>query len=160
MPIHIEAEAKDVSNRVLLVGDPDRATFIAENFLTDAQCYNRYRHMYGYTGLYNNKRVSVQTAGMGSPSVTIVIEELRMLGAQVLLRVGTCGTMREDLSLGDSIIVTGAHSSHGIYARDFPGATFSAVPDFALTSLIFQAANNLNSQKTNKARVHAGVVLC
>ena len=78
MPIHIEANIGDVAQSVILVGDPDRATFIAENYLENPVCYNRYRHMYGYTGTYKGKKISVQTAGMGSPSISIVLEELNM----------------------------------------------------------------------------------
>ena len=78
MPIHIEANIGDVAESVILVGDPDRATFIAKNYLENPVCYNHYRHMYGYTGTYKGKRISVQTAGMGSPSISIVLEELNI----------------------------------------------------------------------------------
>ncbi|MEE1291631.1 MAG: purine-nucleoside phosphorylase [Spirochaetota bacterium] len=157
MPIHIEANIGDVAQSVILVGDPDRATFIAENYLENPVCYNRYRHMFGYTGTYKGKKISVQTAGMGSPSISIVLEELNMLGVKNIVRLGTCGTIKaEKVNLGDTVILSAAHSSHDIYAREFPGASFSAVPDFVLTSSLYQAAVGIHGSE----RVHAGSGLC
>lgn len=157
MPIHIEANKGDVAESVILVGDPDRATFIAENYLENYVCYNRYRHMFGYTGNYKNKKVSVQTAGMGSPSVSIVMEELNMLGVKNIIRMGTCGTIKpEKVTAGDTVVLTAAHSSHDIYAREFPGASYSAAPDFILTSSLYQTAVAIHSAE----HVHAGAGLC
>ena len=157
MPIHIEANIGDVAKSVILVGDPDRATFIAEKYLENPVCYNRYRHMYGYTGTYKGKKVSVQTAGMGSPSISIVLEELNMRGVKNVVRLGTCGTIKaEKVNAGDTVILTAAHSSHDIYAREFLGASFSAVPDFVLTSSLYQTAVNIHGNE----RVHAGAGLC
>lgn len=157
MPIHIEANMGDVAESVILVGDPDRATFIAENYLENCVCYNHYRHMFGYTGTYKGKKISVQTAGMGSPSVSIVVEELNMLGVKNIVRMGTCGTIKtEKVNAGDTVILTAAHSSHDIYAREFLGASYSAGPDFLLTSALYQIAVDIHSAE----RVHAGAGLC
>lgn len=157
MPIHIEANIGDVAESVILVGDPDRATFIAKNYLENPICYNHYRHMYGYTGTYKGKRISVQTAGMGSPSISIVLEELNMLGVKNIIRLGTCGTINaEKVNAGDTLILTAAHSSHDIYAREFPGASFSAVPDFLLATSLYQTAVNIHGAE----HVHAGAGLC
>lgn len=157
MPIHIEANAEDVAESVILVGDPDRATFIAENYLESYVCYNQYRHMFGYTGTYKNKKISVQTAGMGSPSVSIVVEELNVLGVKKVIRMGTCGTIKgEKVNAGDTVILTASHSSHDIYAREFPGASYSAAPDFLLTSALYQTAVDIHSTE----HVHAGAGLC
>ena len=73
MSTHINAKEGDIAEAVLLPGDPLRAKFIAENFLQDAKCYNEVRGMYGFTGLYNGKRVSVQGTGMGQPSLSIYV---------------------------------------------------------------------------------------
>lgn len=108
MPIHIRANKGDVAPHVLLPGDPDRAQYIAERFLEAPQRYTDYRRMDGYTGTYRGTRVSVQSTGMGCPSAAIMIEELVTLGAQNLLRIGTCGTIRDGIALGDLIVVTGA----------------------------------------------------
>lgn len=140
MPIHIEAERGDVADNLILVGDPERAQYIAENYLTDVKCYTKYRLMYGFTGNYMGKRVSVQTAGMGSPSVTIIVEELNMLGVKEIVRLGTCGSISADLKLGDVFIATAAHSSHDLLSRVFPGGSFSAAPDFGTTASLVDAA--------------------
>ena len=76
MSIHIGAKEGDIASTVLLPGDPLRAKYIAENFLTDAICYNEVRGMYGYTGTYKGKIISVQGTGMGIPSISIYVNEL------------------------------------------------------------------------------------
>ncbi|HBD94489.1 MAG TPA: purine-nucleoside phosphorylase [Spirochaetia bacterium] len=156
MPIHIEAQAGDVAECVLLVGDPDRATHIAETFFDNPVCYTQYRHMFGYTGTYKGKRVSVQTSGMGTPSLSIIVEELHMLGVKQIVRIGTCGTISSTIQLGDTIVATASHSSHDMCRREFPGASFSAAPDFELTVKIYTYLNG----KKEVSRVHAGTVLC
>ena len=104
MPYHIRAEAGEVAPYVLLPGDPNRATYIAETFLENPKRYTDYRLMYGYTGTYKGVRVSVQTTGMGCPSASIAAEELAMLGARVLVRVGTTGGLHPDLQPGDLVV--------------------------------------------------------
>jgi len=140
MPIHIEANEGDVAKVVLLPGDPERAGYIAENFLKDAKLYTGYRKMFGFTGMYKGKNISVQTTGMGSPSISIIVEELIMLGAKSLVRIGTCGTMRNDINISDLIIASGAHSTHDIFSQRFNGACFSATPDFLFTSKLYENA--------------------
>ena len=92
--IHLRAEAEDYAPLVLLPGDPDRATWIAEKFDGGpgaARQVSSHRGLLGYTGTYHGVPVSVQTSGMGAPSISIVVEELLRLGARRLIRVGTCG---------------------------------------------------------------------
>ena len=89
MSIHIGAAPGDIAGAVLLPGDPLRAKYIAENFLEDAVCYNEVRGMYGFTGMYNGIRVSVQGTGMGVPSISIYVNELIMeYQVTELIRVG------------------------------------------------------------------------
>ncbi|MFD1079754.1 phosphorylase family protein, partial [Longispora fulva] len=71
MSIHIEAQKGEIAETVLLPGDPLRAKWIAETYLEDIQCYNKVRNMFGYTGTYKGKRISVQGTGMGVPSISI-----------------------------------------------------------------------------------------
>jgi purine-nucleoside phosphorylase len=153
MPIHVEAQQGDVAKVVLLPGDPQRAEYIAKHFLENPKLYTQYRCMYGYTGTYKGKPVSVQTTGMGTPSLSIVVEELNMLGARTLVRVGTCGAIRDDLQLGDLIVTTAAHSSHDIFAQRFQNASFSAAGDFRLAMKLYEKA------EAAKRRVHAGPIL-
>lgn len=144
MPIHIEADKKDISQVIILVGNPQRAEFYAENYLIDVKKYNDYRLMYGYTGFYKDKKISIQTTGMGSPSMSIMIEELIMLEAKTLIRLGTCGSINDKAVEGDIILPTAAHSSHNIFSQTFNNAAFSAAPDFLLAKGLYESALNKN----------------
>jgi purine-nucleoside phosphorylase len=108
VPIHLRAEPDDYADACLLPGDPLRAKYIAETYLTDASQVNAERGLLGYTGTWDGKRVSVQGTGMGCPSATIVFEELVQLGVKRLLRVGTCGGLQPDHALGDMIVALSA----------------------------------------------------
>ena len=108
MPIHLRAEMGDYAPAVLLPGDPLRARRVAEEFLEDARQVNGERGVLGYTGSYEGQPVSVQATGMGCPSAAIVIEELVQLGAERLIRIGTCGGLQPDLVLGDTVIALSA----------------------------------------------------
>ena len=92
----------------LLPGDPLRAKYIADTFLTDVQQVNAERGLLGYTGKWEGKAVSVQGIGMGCPGAMIVFEELIQLGVKKLLRVGTCGGLQPDHALGDLIVALSA----------------------------------------------------
>ncbi len=108
MPIHLRAEAGEYADACLLPGDPLRAKYIAETYLDDATQVNGERGLLGFTGTWQGKRVSVQGTGMGCPGATIVFEELIQLGVKRLLRVGTCGGLQADHSLGDLIVAISA----------------------------------------------------
>jgi DeoD family purine-nucleoside phosphorylase len=108
MPIHLRAEPGDYAEACLLPGDPLRAKYIAETFLADVKQVNAERGLLGFTGTWEGKPVSVQGTGMGCPGATIVFEELIQLGVKRLLRVGTCGGLQPDHSLGDLIIAISA----------------------------------------------------
>jgi DeoD family purine-nucleoside phosphorylase len=104
MPIHIRAEPGSYAEAVLLPGDPLRAKYIAETYLTDVEQRNSERGLLGYTGMYEGRPVSVQGTGMGCPGAAIVFEELIQLGCKKLIRVGTCGGLQPHHALGDLII--------------------------------------------------------
>ena len=104
MPIHLRAEPGDYADACLLPGDPLRAKYIAETFMSDVRQVNGERGMLGFTGTFEGRPVSVQASGMGCPSAAIVIEELVMLGVKRILRVGTCGGLQPDMKLGDLIV--------------------------------------------------------
>ena len=120
MPIHVRAEPGDYAEACLLPGDPLRAKYIAETFMSDAKQTNGERGMLGYTGTYEGRPVSVQSTGMGCPSAAIVIEELIQLGVKKLVRVGTCGGLQPDLALGDLIVALSAVPADGT-ARHYVG---------------------------------------
>ncbi len=114
MSAHNNAKKGDIADFVLLPGDPKRAKLIAETFLTDVICYNEVRGMLGYTGYYNGKRVSVQGTGMGMPSISIYITELiEEYGVETLVRIGSCGSIQEDVNMMDIVLAMSACTDSG-----------------------------------------------
>jgi len=144
MPIHIEAEQGEVADIVLLPGNPQRAKYIAENFLDNPKLYTDYREMYGYTGSYNGIEVSVQTTGMGVPSIAIIVEELKMLGAKTLIRVGTCGALLDELKQADVIIGQSSATVGTTINQLHPDITLSPVADFDLIKNLYESALELD----------------
>ena len=107
---HIGCEKKDIAPIVLMPGDPLRAKYIAENFLEDAKLVNEVRNMFGYTGTYKGKRVTVFASGMGIPSIGIYSYELyKYYDVEKIIRIGTCGSFNKDIKLLDVILSSGAY---------------------------------------------------
>ncbi len=133
MSIHIGAKRGDIAEAILLPGDPLRARFIAEKWLETPVCYNEVRGMYGYTGTYKGKRISVQGTGMGLPSLSIYVNELiSTYDVKTLIRVGSCGAMQPSLKLRDIILAQAASSDSGINKLRFRGMDFAPIADFDL----------------------------
>ncbi|MCL5277121.1 MAG: purine-nucleoside phosphorylase [Deltaproteobacteria bacterium] len=157
---HLKIDPKDISGLVLLPGDPQRSAYIADRFLEGARLINEYRGLNAYTGLYNGRRVSVVTSGMGSPSAGIVVEELSRLGVEVVIRTGTCGGIRKDIKPGDIVIPTGAGSLAGF--KDFYGiGEVPSVPDFPiLERLVRQGSNGIRGRSKGPASaLHIGPIM-
>jgi purine-nucleoside phosphorylase len=109
MSIHIGAKVGEIASTVLITGDPLRAKYYAETMLTDFFCYNQVRGMFGYTGKYKSKRISIQGTGIGIPSTALYVHELiHSYRATCIIRVGTCGAIQEDIKLGQIILAKGA----------------------------------------------------
>src|SRR4051812_19614517 len=140
MSIHIGAKENQIADTVLLPGDPLRAKYIAETFLEGAQLYNEVRNMFGYTGTYKGKRVSVQGTGMGVPSTSIYITELMQeYGVQKLIRVGTCGAIQKDVKVRDVIIAQSASTDSKMNEIIFNGIDFAPTADFDLLLKAYNA---------------------
>ncbi|WP_407309244.1 purine-nucleoside phosphorylase [Desulfosporosinus sp. SB140] len=140
MSIHIGAKVGEIANTVLLPGDPLRAKFIAETFLESPVCYNEVRGMYGFTGTYQGKRISVQGTGMGMPSISIYVNELiTEYKVQNLIRIGTCGGMQEDIHLKDVILAMSASTDSNMNKLRFNNMDFAPTANF---SLLMKAYNN------------------
>lgn len=137
---------------MLLPGDPDRATLVADSFLDNARRYTSYRHLYGYTGTYQGLPVSVQTTGMGCPSLAIVVEELVNLGARTLIRIGTSGAASEDVRPGDLIVATASVANEGTSRHYLRGEAYSAAADFGVTRALVNASNAAG------AKTHVGLI--
>jgi purine-nucleoside phosphorylase len=131
--LHLEARVGDIAPIVLLPGDPLRAKFIAERFLTEPVQHNQVRNAFGYTGRYRDQRISVQSTGMGMPSASIYIHELLTgYDAKVLIRIGTCGALQRDLQLGDLVLAISASTDSAINKHAFGGMDYAATADFEL----------------------------
>lgn len=143
---HNSANVGDIADKILLPGDPLRAKYIAEKFLTDAKKYNEIRNMFGYTGKYKGVEVSVQGTGIGIPSFSIYVNELiKTYGVKKLIRVGTCGGMHDSLNLRDIVIAEGASTDSKILYQTFGGAIdFSLIADFDLLLKAVDNAKKLN----------------
>ena len=116
---HINAPAGAFAKTVLLPGDPKRAKLIAENFLTDAVLINDVRGVQGYTGYYKGKKVSVMASGMGMPSMGIYSYELfNAYDVENIIRVGSIGSIKEDVNLKDIVVATSA-STNSNYGKNF-----------------------------------------
>ncbi|MDA3904554.1 MAG: purine-nucleoside phosphorylase [Bacteroidales bacterium] len=141
MSIHIGAKKSDIAETVLLPGDPLRAKFIADTFLNDVIMYNEVRGMYGFTGYYKGKRISVQGTGMGVPSISIYVNELiTEYDVQKLMRVGTCGALQNDVELKDVILGMAASTDSSVNRHRFNGMDFAPIADFELLYQAYQYA--------------------
>ena len=144
--IHLYAEPGDYAPLVLLPGDPNRATMVASRFdggLQAARLVNSNRGLLGYTGTVNGRPVSVQTTGIGAPSIAVVTEELLRLGARQLIRVGTTGALRAEIHLGELVIATAASPTDGATQAFMGGKPYAPAADFALVHALVHAAERL-----------------
>ncbi|UQU65182.1 purine-nucleoside phosphorylase [Couchioplanes caeruleus] len=134
MSVHIGAQPGDIAERVLLPGDPMRAKWIAETFLTDPVCYTQVRGMLGFTGTWQGVPVSVQGSGMGMPSASIYTHELiNEYGVRSVIRIGSCGALAEDLHLGDVVAAIGSATDSNMNRVRFDGLVdYAPVADFGL----------------------------
>lgn len=146
MSNHILAKSSDIADAVLLPGDPLRAKYIAEKFLDNPVCYNHIRNMYGYTGTYKGKKISVQGTGMGIPSISIYAHELICdYKVQKLIRVGTCGGLKDDVHVRDVVIAQGTTTDSGVVVRTFgAGLHYAPLADFGLLGKAYHAAKTMN----------------
>ena len=141
---HNAAQMGDIAKTVLMPGDPLRAKYIAEHYLTDVTCYNTVRNMLGFTGYYKGKRVSVQGSGMGIPSIAIYSNELyTQYGVENIIRVGSAGAMRADMELGSVCAGMGACTNSDFAGQYELGGTFAPICDYELLAAAVESANEL-----------------
>ncbi len=141
MTIHIGAKPGEIAETVLLPGDPRRAKWAAETFLSDAVCVNEVRGMLGYTGIWNGHRVTIHGSGMGMPSLSIYVNELiRDYDAKTLIRIGSCGGMQPHVKVRDVILAMTCSSlstpSRGIFRE----LNFAPCADWSLLRAAAAAA--------------------
>ncbi len=138
---HLELREGDVANAVLLPGDPDRVETIAATWDTyDEVAHHReYRTL---TGTHEETPISVTSTGIGSPSAAIAVEELARVGADTLIRVGSCGAIQPETEIGDLIITTGGVRQEGT-SHEYVRPEYPAVADYAVVSALAAAAEEL-----------------
>ena len=130
---HNQAEKGEIAKKVLMPGDPLRAKFIAENFLTDAKLVNEVRGAYAYTGTYKGEKVTVMASGMGIPSMGIYSYELfNFYDIDNIIRIGTAGSIHPDLKIRNVVLAMGACTDSNYGAQyELPG-TFAPIASFEL----------------------------
>lgn len=151
---HIDPKGVEIAETILLPGDPLRARFIAETFFDNPRCFNEVRGMFGFTGTYRGKQVSVMGTGMGVPSISLYSYELiHVFDVKNLIRVGSCGTIQPGIDLYDVVIAQGA-STDSSYITQFgvPG-TYAPLSSYRL----LEKAKRIADDKGQ--RTHVGNVL-
>ncbi|RUO57320.1 purine-nucleoside phosphorylase [Pseudidiomarina insulisalsae] len=139
---HISASEGQFAATCLLPGDPLRAKYIAETFLTDVECVTAVRNMLGYTGYFQGQRISVMGSGMGMPSCAIYATELvRYYGVQRLVRVGSCGAVQKELKLNDVLVANSASTDSNMNKVRFGGFDFAACASPRLVQSVLNFAD-------------------
>lgn len=144
---HNAANKGDIAKTVLMPGDPLRAKYIADTYLENVKCFNTVRNMFGYTGTYKGKEISVMGGGMGMPSMGIYSYELyNFYDVESIIRIGSAGAFQDDVNVMDVVIGMGACTNSNYAAQyDLPG-TFAPIADF---ELLEKAVNIARKQGTN-----------
>ncbi len=150
---HIDAERGDFAATVLMPGDPLRAKYIADTYLSNARRVNEVRNMWGFTGEYRGRPLSVMAHGMGIPSAQIYCHELiTHFAVKRIIRVGSCGTTHPSVKLRDIVIAMGASTDSGVNRTRFRGHDLAALASFGL----LRRAVGIAEQR--KLRFHVGNV--
>ncbi len=142
---HFDAEPGDFASTVLFPGDPLRAKFIAETYFDDPKQVTSVRNMLGFTGTYNGTPISVQGSGMGIPSASIYATELvQHYGVDTIIRVGSCGALRDELQLGDLIVANATGTDSMVNRARLKGRDFGAAADWDLLRRTADTADRLD----------------
>lgn len=142
---HNEANLGDIAKIVVMTGDPMRVKTIAEKYLEEIKLVNKIRGIYAYTGKYKNKEVTIMAHGMGLPSAGIYAYELyKFYGVEKIIRLGSCGTYKEDINLLDIILVDSSYTeSNFAYTLNNEHVQL-AESSFNLTNKIEDISKKLN----------------
>lgn len=144
-----------IAETVLMPGDPLRAKFIAETFLTNVKQFNHVRNILGYTGYYNGKKISVMASGMGMPSIGIYSYELyAYYDVECIVRIGSAGSFDDSLEVFDTILVTDAYSDSTFAKTAFGYKSHILKPSAVVNNKIKKIANKLDI-KLKEARIYS-----
>lgn len=153
-PIHMNAKKEDIADIVILPGDPLRAEYIANNYLTDAKRVTDVRNMLGFTGYYKGKRVTVMGSGMGMPSCGIYAFELfYFYNVQKIIRIGTCGVSHKSVEIPEIILADQVYTESS-YAYSYNGyKEHTVIPSMNLVNRIYEVA------KSKNLKIHKGTLM-
>lgn len=142
---HNGAEKGDIAKTVLMPGDPLRAKYIAETYLKDVKCFNTVRNMFGYTGTYEGREVSVMGGGMGMPSIGIYSFELyHFYDVDQIIRIGSAGGISDKVKVRDLVIGMGASTNSNFASQYKLPGTFAPIADFGLLRKAVEIAEEKN----------------
>lgn len=142
---HISAISGSVADTVLMPGDPLRAKYIAQNFLTDVECFNKVRNMLGFTGKYKGKTVSVMGSGMGMPSIGIYSYELfNFYGVKRIIRIGSAGAINSKINLRDIVLAMGACTDSAYVNQYGLSGIFAPIANFNLLKRAEECSKDLD----------------
>lgn len=148
---HNEAQIDEIAKTVIMPGDPLRAKYIADNFLENATLVNKVRGMFAYTGFYKGTRLTVMASGMGIPSMGIYSYELyHFYNVENIIRIGTCGSLVEDLDLLDLILVDKSYTESN-YALSLDSIDKHLEDSSSYLNLIIESTSNEIGIKCTKA---------
>ena len=151
---HNSASREDIAKTVLMPGDPLRAKYIAENFLTDAVLVNNVRGIQGYTGKYNGTKVTVMASGMGIPSIGIYSYELfNFYDVDNIMRIGSAGAISPKIKIRDIVMGIGACTNSNFASQYHLPGTFAPVCSYKMLHLCTAIADEM------KVRYHVGNLL-
>ena len=152
---HNEANLGDIAKTVIMPGDPLRAKYIADNFLTDVKLVNSVRGIYAYTGKYKDKEVTIMASGMGMPSMGIYCYELyKFYDVENIIRIGSCGAYKPDLKLFDIILAENTFSESNF------ALTLNNDNCHIVSSSSFLNNTIVSTAKENDIDVHVGNTVC
>ncbi len=152
------ADASLIAETVLMPGDPLRAKFIADNYLTDVLCFTSVRNNLGYTGYYNGKKVSVMSSGMGMPSLGIYATELYLnYNVQTIIRIGSCGSYSPEYKLFDVLLATSCYSESTYAKVAFNDDSCEMEPSQEVNNKLIESASKLNIE-LHSCKVHSSDV--
>lgn len=157
MTPHIEAKVGEIAKTVLMPGDPLRAKYVAETYLTDVKLVNKVRNIYAYTGKYKGKEVTVMASGMGMPSIGIYSYELyNFYNVENIIRIGSAGAYTENINLYDLVLASSAYSKSSFAkTQGYDSDYLEASED--LNNIIIESAKKLN-KKLNIGVIHSSDV--
>jgi len=138
---HLEVREGDVADAVLLPGNPERVAKVTDEW-DDSEVVGEHREYRTATGAYDGTPISVTSTGIGSPSAAIAVEELARVGADTLIRVGSCGAIQPETDIGDLIITSGAVRQEGT-SSEYIREDYPAVADHAVVAALAAAADRL-----------------